>query len=128
MPQTSFVDMKRTKAEIKKNQGGGAIASPMSDHDKYPWGLEIDLQDESLKKLGIDVSKYKPGEKIQVIANASIESMRQSIKADGGKSQSMTLQITKMQLKPGVVSKATAPSQTSNNAEEFLNDVGHFDA
>ncbi len=74
MPNTGFVDMKRTKADIKKE----SRPTPIGEGDKYPYGLEVRLNKDSLNKLGIDVSKYKVGEKIQIIAQANIEDLRKS--------------------------------------------------
>ena len=114
MPNTSMVNMARTKAEIKKDKPTKQSVAA----DKYPWGLEIDLDNDSIKKLGIDAAKYKIGQAVQVVAKAKIERISQCESDQGGINKSITLQITNLQLK----SNMSGPSQTASNSnvEKYL--------
>ena len=122
MPETKMVSMKQTKAEIKKDN------SPMEvggNRDPFPWGLKVDLNNVSIKKLGVDVSKYVVGEEVTIIAKSKIERLSQAANSTGGENQSMTLQITNLQLKQGN-SKPNKLSQTKTSAsvEKDLDAMG----
>lgn len=87
--------MARTAAEKKKDAKRYEI---QSSSEKYPWGLQVELGDEALKKLGIDVSELSSGSDVSLICKASITSL--SSRDEGGKKRSsMSLQITHMDLR-----------------------------
>ena len=92
----ALVDMKRSKAEKKKNES--PMAKSSSSYDDYPYGLRIDLNEEAMDKLGIDLPKV--GSSVTITATAKIESAeeRQSSSDGGKKRRSCCLQITKMKV------------------------------
>lgn len=66
---------------------------------EYPWSMNVDLQDQDLKTLGIDVSKLKTGSKIMLHAEAEVTSLSMD-ERDGKTKQRMTIQMQKMGLYP----------------------------
>ncbi len=103
MPE-HLVSMKITKKEKK------FLESPISaDTPKFPWGLEINLQNEELAKLGITVLP-ELGTKGSLIANVTVTRASESEDQRNGKtkkSRSLTLQITDL--------KVDAKSETAAN-------------
>jgi hypothetical protein len=102
--------MKLSKSDQKKDN---AIFSPSSSMDKpkYPYGLEISLDEAALKKLGIDLPEV--GAEMALEAVVEVSSTSQSESAAGGKNRSLRLQITEMCLsKAG--SKSSAESKLYN--------------
>jgi hypothetical protein len=93
MMSKSLVNMAKTPEEIEKEKGEGVEWQP----DKYPWGLELRLGTEELKKLGI--TEMPPlGSQVQITAVADIERLSEHKDAENGEDQSMTLQITDIAL------------------------------
>lgn len=90
-----LTDLKRTKAEEKKWSGMEVPAT--SEVESYPWGLEIRLETESLKKLGIDLNKFKIGQKVMITAETSVDEIRSSERR-GEDSSTLGLQIQKLAL------------------------------
>jgi hypothetical protein len=86
----------------KKGKGDtNTIAYPGMDRDAYPWGLRITLDQEQIKKLGIDVSKVPAEAVVNIEAKASVESISINRDTRDGKEQkrqSLTLQITDLSL------------------------------
>ncbi len=68
--------------------------------NKYPYGLEINLEDESIKKLGIDMQNTRAGDMITIVCKADVTSLSQRENmSKTGKSKtndSISLQITDM--------------------------------
>lgn len=66
--------------------------------DAYPYGLRLDLNNESLDKLGI---KGLPasGKVMKIVAEAKVESTSERQERNGDKHRSVGLQITSMSLK-----------------------------
>lgn len=73
------------------------------DKPKYPYGLECSLEENSLNKLGIDLSSVAVGEKIIVQAIAEVTEVRQTERqgSDGEKKidQCLRWQIQKLNIK-----------------------------
>lgn len=90
----SLVNMKRTKKDK-----GVITDSPVSpNEDAYPYGLEVNLEDESLKKLGLS-SLPEAGETMTMLAQVKVSRASATDTANGGKRKSLSLQITDMALK-----------------------------
>ncbi len=87
--------MKMGKKEAKKMYG----ESIPSAEAEYPWGLQIELDEESLGKLGMSIEDVTVGDEVDVTAVAMVESLRMSQHQDGSKCENITLQITKMGIK-----------------------------
>jgi uncharacterized transporter YbjL len=87
--------MKLTKSESTATQPVEA----KQDSPAYPYGLRIELNDESMKKLGL---KELPevGEEMMLLAKVVVERVSQNDTKDG-KRQDMSLQITEMELSEG---------------------------
>ena len=105
-----LVDMKRTKSE-KKNQS----ASPVGLSDDHPYGLSIQLEDESLTKLGLS-ELPKPGETLCLHAHAVVESVNESSSHEGGSSRSVRLQITRLKIDDSEA--AESPEEEADEPDE----------
>ena len=94
--------MKEAMKDMKREVDDGCCEVDMPKKKKgkeYPWSMNVDLQHEDLKKLGIDVSKLKTGTKVMLHAEAEITSLSAS-ERDGKTKQRMTVQMQKLGLYP----------------------------
>ena len=92
-----LVSMKNApEKKSKKNKGVDICCGPSSD--AYPYGLRLDLNNESLKKLGIK-SLPAVGKTLRLVAECKVESTSENQDRDGEKRRNTALQITKMALK-----------------------------
>jgi len=91
-----MVDMKMPK-RIEKDVAPATVAT---DQPRYPWGLSISLDDDSLTKLGI-TTLPEAGAELLLSARAKVTSIESRDTQGGGKSKSMGLQITAMCLDDG---------------------------
>lgn len=90
--------MKVTKSELKLREAMSQPAiAEVPEGPQYPYGLEIQLNKDSLSKLGIKVSDYETGDSFTIEARVEVRSVSTS-KGSYGSSQDMTLQITDMAL------------------------------
>lgn len=90
---TSLINMENTASEAAEQVGAPAAY----DAPKYPWGLEINLNDDSLDKLGV---KTLPavGTEVTIVAKATVSSTSERSTESDGACASMSLQITDMQV------------------------------
>jgi hypothetical protein len=90
---SSLINMQNTPAEAKEQVG----LTPAADAPKYPWGLEICLNDDSLDKLNV---KTLPavGTEVTIVAKACVSSTSERSTEGNGSSASMSLQITDLQI------------------------------
>lgn len=93
-----LISLKNTKKTLReaKNQ-----AITMPDEPAYPWGLEVNLDASSIKKLKIDVKNINAGDTVHFLAEAKVTRVSQSENLDevSGKTRShddLALQITSM--------------------------------
>ena len=93
-----LIDMKRSKSEMKKADAPEVAGS---SKEKYPWGLSINLEKESLSKLGIDIKKVKIGSAMTLQAQVEVSSISENQNMEGRDNKSMSLQITNMALSAG---------------------------
>ena len=89
-----LTDLKRTKEEKKPMEAAICCES----QDEYPYGLCIDLNTDSLDKLGISIDKFSVKDIVTVIAECEIKSISQSSHVSGKDNKSLGLQITKMKI------------------------------
>lgn len=93
-------NMAMTKEEAKEY--GGLCAAPEQGGDsgpRYPWGLQITLDDGSLEKLGI--TDLPPvGTVLMIQARAEVTGTRSSQQQAGDKEQRVEMQITDMEIAP----------------------------
>ncbi len=89
--EVTLTSMKRAVKKAKSDK-----AYPTSTQDPYPYGLSISLDEDSLKKLDIDISDYSVGDELELHAKVKVRSLRQSESETSGKDRSMDLQVTDM--------------------------------
>lgn len=89
----ALVEMKRSKADRKKTAeqtvGGGG--------EDYPYGLRVNLDHESLAKLGID-KMPSVGDKLHLHAHAHVVSAEERSTEGGKKHRHVGLELRKMQV------------------------------
>lgn len=84
--------MKLKSMKMSAKAAKEMMPTAISDKPDYPYGLRIDLNDESLEKLGVD-KMPTTGTMMILTARVEIKSTNES-DHDGQKRKSMTLQIT----------------------------------
>lgn len=100
----ALVDMEMSAEEAREEYG----TAPTSDGDlpKYPYGLSISLDDESLAKLGI-TALPTVGTAMTLTARVEVCSTSQYQDRKGESESSLSLQITAMELSPASESAST---------------------
>ncbi len=83
--------MKLSKEEAKEQTS----CAPDQDAPRYPYGLSINLDDDSLEKLGIG-NDVNVGDEVQIVASATVQSKSGYQTMMGDAENSLTLQITDM--------------------------------
>lgn len=84
----TLVSLAYTKAEQKEEAAEYATPKP----PEYPWGLSFRLEDEELKKLGIDMPEV--GGELHMEIVAKVTSTSQNQMSDGSSDRCVCLQIT----------------------------------
>ena len=79
----------------RKKKNGGEDTAPM-DESPYPYGLSINLDEESMEKLGI--GPMSVGSEVKFIASAKVTSVSEHESEGSEKTENMTLQITEMDI------------------------------
>lgn len=115
---TTLKDMSLTAEEAKDSAYG---CCPSDDGDdkgpKYPYGLEISLRDESLKKLGMGLMPV--GTVVMITARAVVTGTSSRDRQGSDPSQDMDVQIEALDLTPVQADRMEAsasklyPSQSS---------------
>lgn len=86
------------KLPAEKASGAEAPCAPdAGEGPRYPWGLSLSLDNDSLEKLGIDALPDVDDEML-VMARVKVTRVSAVDTADGGKQRDVALQITDMQL------------------------------
>ena len=111
IPDSKLVDMKYTAAE-KKEESKEMSAPVGSNMPDYPWGLCLDLNDESLKKLGISTLP-EVGDEYHLIGVAKVTRLSSSA-SETYSEDSMSLQICFLQL----VHEDEKPDEKESASEE----------
>lgn len=93
------VDMSLSKADLKKREGTYPVAVGESGKDgpKFPWGLEIRLDETSLKKLGMDGELPEVGELCQIAGVGRVVAVEERESQDRS-SKNVTIQIERLNL------------------------------
>ena len=94
LPQ--MIDMKLAKEKAKKMATG--CEPSVGKGPRYPYGLELNLEKDQLKKLGLSTKGRKVGEKGTIVAEYEISSISERQQQSGEDSQNMSLQITKLKI------------------------------
>lgn len=90
-------DMSMSKAEAEK---ACSVMSPEKDKPKYPYGLCLHLDNETLKKLGYQ-NLPDIGTKVKIEAVGEVKSISASDSQEGGSHKSVDIQITEMEVSAG---------------------------
>lgn len=93
----SMASMALSKKEVKDRVKGCCIPSD-SNGPKYPYGLEISLNEEGLKKLGLTAADLAVGQDVTISAKAVVVSVSSSERVGGKASERAELQITHLSL------------------------------
>jgi len=91
MPDDTLVDMKISKSEQKESQGEAVVEA---DTRKYPYGLQLSLENDSLKKLP-NLRKGKVGDVVTIAAAGKIVSLSE-IETETKSNKDLTIQIEKI--------------------------------
>lgn len=87
---SKLVSMARTAAERKAEKKEQAVAS--RNWEKFPWGLGISLDGESLKKLGRKAGDFVLGETVDLACRARVTRVS-STAGEAGDESGVSLQI-----------------------------------
>lgn len=101
----ALVNMKMSREEAKEYN---AIEAS-NDGPQYPYGLRIDLNDDSLEKLGI-TALPKVGTEMTITAKVVVASVSAYDSQGGEAEQNVGLQITDMELGAGKTQSDAATS------------------
>jgi len=88
--------MKSLKMSKPKKVLREKMAVQAAEQPEYPWGLELDLDSDTIKKLGIDFKNQTVGDSVHFTAKAKITRMSENQDIVGGGNRSLGLQITSM--------------------------------
>lgn len=105
---TQLVSMKLSVAEAKAET---MLGSSDDDLPKYPYGLSICLDDDTLAKLGI-TDLPAVGSTMQLVATVEVQSVSQ-YENQKGADNNLNLQITDMALSTPTVQRDPASMATS---------------
>ena len=94
-----MIDMKLPKEKKKKT--AMLEAAPMMADEKYPWGLKIDLNKQSLKALGKNSRDFELGERINVSCVAEVVNLREDQRQGQENDESVGFQIIQMGIGKG---------------------------
>ena len=86
--------MKLVSMKLPKTKKTPTPELAATAREKYPWGLQINLKTEQVKKLGLDLKKLKVGQPVKISAKATIKALRQESAVDGKEFKHVCLQIT----------------------------------
>jgi hypothetical protein len=88
-----LVSVKITKAE-REQRSEPMIAE--NDYPMYPYGLGVNLDDETLEKLEIDAADLEVGQVLTLVARVEVTSLSSMESKGGTPHQSVGLQITEL--------------------------------
>ncbi|MBI5520215.1 MAG: hypothetical protein HY916_09160 [Desulfovibrio sp.] len=91
-----LVNMALPKPKKGEKDKCGELCTNAADAPKYPWGLTLRLDDEAIKKLGLDIKNFNTDTVVTITAKAECTEMREEDRQSSGKSQSLSFQITDM--------------------------------
>ena len=106
-----LVSMKKSPEELREGKDT-ACCAPESDQPAYPYGLRIDLNDETLAKLGI-TELPAVGTTMKLMAVVEVTSASQ-YESEQGKDRTICLQITDMAMDAGTPPAARADSDIAS--------------
>ena len=86
-----MVDLAYTDSELSERSP--KVSDMPTDYKgpKYPWGLNLSLESDSLKKLGKSVSDFKVGTRVPITIMAEVSNVSMSENSDGSKHECVGL-------------------------------------
>lgn len=93
------VSLKLSEAEKKQDLGMAAPMPPKGP--RYPWGTRLDLDNETLKKLGMKAASFEVGAEMSIVGRAEVTSISSNTDSDGKERSSVTLQIVSLGVEEG---------------------------
>ena len=108
----ALTDMKQSKKVAKGND-----ATVASDSPRYPYGLDLDLDTESLKKLGIG-ELPTVGTEMIVVGVGVVTSASTSERVEGKADRNITIQLQKLEI-GNLVENKTAEAAVSKAIKEL---------
>lgn len=87
--------LKLSKTE-KKRYMRAPVASGDSDGPDYPWGFELEIEKDQIKKLGIE--GLEAGEMVMIQAVGKVTRVSVTDRDKGDDTKSMSIQIQKMEI------------------------------
>jgi len=92
--------MKMTSMELPEGQGKAADMPAEMESPRYPWGLQLHLENEQIKALGIE-SLPKVGQSLTIVATVKVTRCGEEEMEGKEVRRSMALQVTEMGLETG---------------------------
>lgn len=93
---TKLVSMKIDRAAREAKYSEKSVAA---DAPAYPYGLTLHLDNETLEKLGIELSEVDT--KVLIVAKGRVTSVSANQSTGGEKNRSMSIQIEELCVEPG---------------------------
>ena len=81
----------------KKTKRSTVAEVPYEEKERYPYGLQISLETEDLKKLGLDAKDFEVQEKIKFTCKAEITNLSEHKEQPDRTRQNMNIQITDLE-------------------------------
>jgi len=91
--------MEMTSLRSLKKSMVNELKTVEAEQPEYPYGLTIDLDNDTIKKMGLDVTKFSVEDEIQIVAKAFISRVS-SEKTGEGSNDSLCIQLTDMIIIP----------------------------
>lgn len=86
----ALVDLKRDKKDERP-------VEPMEDSPDYPWGLNLNLDQDTLDKLDLDPTDFEVGEELPLVGVVKVTSISKHDSEVGGPGSSVGLVVTKLE-------------------------------
>lgn len=106
--------------DMAKSESAAETTPLMPQENKYPYGLQITLDTESLQKLGVDHSDWEIGDVFPLDILAKVVSKSANESENGGNYCSVSLQITHI----GAEEAEESSSEAYSRNEEKGPDLG----
>lgn len=102
---SKLVSVKISKAEATKHSEPSTLAT---EGPRYPWGLSINLDEDTLETLDLDIDDFKVGGTMTLIAKVEVTGVSSSETQSSGANENVSLQITDLCLEDGASKAADA--------------------
>jgi len=92
-----LTSMKIDKKKMKDTVGPAVETAKQPKGPLFPWGLQVTLDDSSLKKMDIKLSDYKVGDLVELYAQCKVTRLSETAReGEKNPNRTMELQITDM--------------------------------